>query len=89
MQVYEMSWREFQLRSYGFKRADKAQWVKVREIAYNSLIGSHLDPKKLPKTREKYLPLDAENAIKGVSDERKEMFLKAFKNYLNERKVTV
>jgi hypothetical protein len=89
MQVYEMSWREFQLRSHGFKRADKNQWVKVREIAYNSLIGSHLDPKKLPKTREKYLPLEAEQVSKGVSNERKEMFLQAFKNYLNERKVKV
>jgi hypothetical protein len=89
MQVYEMSWREFQLRSHGFKRADKNQWVKVREIAYNSLVGSHLDPKKLPKTREKYLPLEAEQASKGVSNERKEMFLQAFKNYLNERKVKV
>jgi len=89
MQVYEMSWREFQLRSHGFKRADKNQWVKVREIAYNSLIGSHLDPKKLPKTREKYLPLEAEQATKGVSNERKEMFLQAFKNYLNERKIKV
>tara|TARA_B100000767_G_C19329506_1_gene355068 strand:- start:141 stop:359 length:219 start_codon:yes stop_codon:yes gene_type:complete len=32
-------------------------WEKFREVAFSSLIGSHMDPKKLPKTAEKYLPL--------------------------------
>lgn len=85
MQVYKMSWREFQLRSIGFQRKEKNDWLKVREIAYNSLIGSHLDPKKIPKSKERYMPLDG-NSEKKVSDKQKEMFMNAFKNYLNERK---
>jgi hypothetical protein len=85
MQVYMMSWREFQLRSFGYKRKDRQDWLKVREVAYSSLVGSHLDPKKLPKTKEKFLPLGMEQQ-KRVSDEQKENFLKAFRKYQNERK---
>ncbi|WP_294892652.1 hypothetical protein [Sulfuricurvum sp. MLSB] len=80
-----MSWREFQLRSFGYKRKDRQDWLKVREVAYSSLVGSHLDPKKLPKTKEKFLPLGMEQQ-KRVSDEQKENFLKAFRKYQNERK---
>jgi hypothetical protein len=85
MEVYKMSWREFQLRSIGFQRKEKNDWIKVREIAYNCLIGSHLDPKKLPKTKERYMPLDNKEHPK-ISEKQKNMFINAFKNYLNERK---
>ena len=40
---------------------DKNDWYKVREIAYASLIGSHSDPKKLPKTKNNFIPLDLED----------------------------
>lgn len=80
-----MSWREFQLRSFGYKRKDRQDWLKVREVAYASLVGSHLDPKKLPKTKEKFLPLGTEQKSR-VSDEQKAMFLKAFRKYQDERK---
>ena len=46
---------------------EKNEWYKVREIAYSALIGSHLDPKKLPKTKEKFMPLDGK---KGLTDKQ-------------------
>lgn len=27
-------------------------------MAYASMVGSHLDPKKLPKTKEQFMPLE-------------------------------
>lgn len=36
----------------------KDDWYKVREIAYSALIGSHIDPKKLPKSKDKFMELD-------------------------------
>jgi hypothetical protein len=88
MDVYKMSWREFQLRSYGYSRAEKNDWIKVREIAYNALIGSHLNPKTLPKSKEKYLNLEGGNFNKKkVSDEQRAKFLELTKKWINERKV--
>jgi hypothetical protein len=55
-----MTWAEFCIRQHAYRRMDKNSWYKVREIAYQSMIGSHLDPKKLPKNQEKYIRLEEE-----------------------------
>jgi hypothetical protein len=56
-----MTWAEFLIRQHAYNRIDKNEWYKVREIAYASLIGSHSDPKKLPNSKEKFIPLDDNN----------------------------
>ena len=56
--VYDMTWAEFCIRQYAYRRMDKHSWYKVREIAYSAMIGSHIDPKKLPKTKEKFIPFN-------------------------------
>ena len=33
---------------------------KLRELAWASTIGPHLDPKKLPKSKESFMPLELE-----------------------------
>jgi len=53
-----MSWREYVLRSRDYEKSEKEDWIKVREMAYASMIGSHLDPKKIPKTKEQFMPFD-------------------------------
>jgi hypothetical protein len=53
-----MTWAEFCIRQHAYRRMDKDQWMKVREIAYSALVGSHLDPKKLPKTKNDFIKLD-------------------------------
>lgn len=60
----------------------KAEWYKVREIAYASIIGPSYDPKKIPKTRERFMPLDGK---KDVTDEHKQRFIEAQKKYLREK----
>ena len=60
--VYAMPWAEFLLRAHAYERMETNSWRKVREIAYNSLIGPHADPKKIPNSANKYLPLDDQNA---------------------------
>jgi hypothetical protein len=90
MQVYEMSWREFQLRLMGYKRHELNEWAKVREVAYCSLMGSHANPKKLPKTKEQFMPLDIDKPNKPkVAQWRKEQFLEAYKKWQNERQVKI
>jgi hypothetical protein len=83
-----MSWREFLLRQIGYQREQKNEWYKVREIAYCALVGSHQDPKKLPKNKENFIPLEGQKQKKGVSDDTKQKFIELYKKWQNERKHT-
>ena len=76
-----MSWREFQLRLIGFKRQQKEDWIRTREIAYSSWVGPHI---KLEAnlTKEKFMPLGVGNKNK-VSNAGKEALRKAQLEYEN------
>ena len=77
-----MTWSEFCIRQHAFYRIEKNEWYKVREMAYASLIGSHIDPKKLPKSKDKFIPLDSvNNNVQGVSDVARKAILEAQQQY--------
>lgn len=78
--VYDMTWAEFCIRQHAYHRIEKAEWYKVREIAYASLIGSHMNPKKLPKSKDKFIPLDF-NVSNIKAEKMREILLKAAKTY--------
>lgn len=80
-----MTWAEFLIRQHAYHRIEKNEWYKVREIAFASLIGSHIDPKKLPKSKEKFIPLESEKN-KGLSKEARNAILKAQEQYNNKEK---
>jgi hypothetical protein len=77
-----MTWAEFQIRLFAYKRMDLYDWQKLRELMWTSYIAPHQDPKKMAKRKEAFLPLDGEKQNKvGVSDETKAIFMKEFKKY--------
>ena len=84
--VYDMTFAEFQIRLFAYKRIQLKEWEKVRQIAWSATIGSHQDPKKLPKTIEKFMSLGNEKDKIGVSEDQKTNFLKVYKEYLNQSK---
>jgi hypothetical protein len=53
-----MTWAEFSIRLHAYKRLERKEWYKVREIAYAATVGAHLNPKRLPKTKEQFMPLN-------------------------------
>ena len=78
-----MTWAEFQIRLFAYNRIQKMEWLKLRELAWASLIGSHYDPKKLPKSKDSFMPLDFDKSKSiGVSEEQKSAFIAATKQYL-------
>jgi len=81
-----MTFAEFQIRLFAFQRMELRAWEKVRQIAWSAFIGSHQDPKKMPKSIDKFMSLGGDKPKQGVSEEQKENFLKAYKEYLNHRK---
>lgn len=83
--VYDMSFAEFQIRLFAWKRTEERAWEKVRLLAWYSMTGSHLDPKKLPKSINNFMKLGIDNRQKSrVSDAQKEAFMNAMKEYLKQ-----
>ncbi len=78
-----MTWAEFLIRQFAFRRMDKYSWMKVREIAYQALVGSHMNPKKLPKSKEKFMPLD-DRKQKQLTDKQLEAMRNAQEIYRQE-----
>ena len=53
-----MPWCEYLIKSVAYNRMAKEEWRKFRLVAYNARIGSHLDPKSLPRNEHDFMPID-------------------------------
>lgn len=81
-----MSFAEFQIRLFAWKRTEERLWEKVRLLAWYSMTGSHQDPKKMPKTISQFLPLAIDKQNKtSLSEMQKQRFLEATKEYLKQK----
>ena len=79
--VYDMTWAEFQIRLFAYKRMDLYDWQKLRESMWITYIATHQDPKRMVRRKEQFLPLGNEKATHGVSEEAKQRFLNEFTKY--------
>ena len=84
--VYDMTFAEFQIRLFAYKRMQLRDWEKFRQVAWSALIGSHQDPKKMPKTIDKFMRLDSGQSKSGVSEAEKERFRSVYSEYLKQVK---
>lgn len=83
--VYNMTWAEFQIRLFAYNRMEKKQWFKIRELAWSATIAPHLNPKKMPKSKDAFMRLDNEKSgSSGVSQAQKDAFMVAYEQYLKE-----
>ena len=82
--VYDMTFAEFQIRLFAYKRMEVRDWEKARFIAWSAFVGSHQDAKKMPKTIDKFMSLGGDERKSGVTDAQKERFLQATKEYLKQ-----
>jgi hypothetical protein len=81
-----MTMAEFNIRLFAFKRMKRDEELLFREVGYSALIGSHLDPKKMPKTKQKYWSIGLDNRIdKEQLEHNKKVMLEAYKKYNNGR----
>lgn len=82
--VYDMTWAEFQIRLFAYKRMDLYKWQMQRELMWITYVAPHQDPKKMIKRKEQFLPLGNEKRSSGVSQETKDIFLKEYKKWQEE-----
>jgi len=77
--VYDMTWAEFQIRLFAYKRQDLYKWEMLRELMWVTYIAPHQDVKKMAKRKENFLPLNKDKKVNiGVTEEHKERFLKEY-----------
>lgn len=79
--VYDMTWAEFQIRLFAFKRMELTEAQKLRELMWNIYIAPHLDPKAMAKRKESFMPLPSDRKSGVVSDKMKELFIKEYKKW--------
>ena len=58
--VYDMSWADFRIRLFAYKRMELKEWEKIRFLAYENLKSTQYvmnSKAKIPNSIDKYLPL--------------------------------
>lgn len=86
--LYTMTMAEFNIRLFSFNRQAERQDMLFREVSYYSMIGSHLNPKKLPKTKQQFWALPSEQTMnKERMNRMKEAIIKAREQYNNRNNV--
>jgi hypothetical protein len=89
-EFYEMPWCEFLIKSYAYSRMQEEKLRHTRLIAYSAQIGSHLDPKKLPRSIDQFMRIgsekDSEKSNKNAKfDDMKELFKKRMQEYKSQQ----
>lgn len=89
-EFYEMPWCEFLIKSYAYNRMQEEKLRHTRLIAYSAQIGSHLDPKKLPRSIDQFMPIGNEKkSVKSNKndnfDDMKELFKKRMQEYRSQQ----
>lgn len=74
-----MTWSEFQIRLFSFKRMEVVEFQKLRELMWTVYVAPHLDPKRMDKTKTSFMPLPTDKKnTKGVTEEQKQNFIKEY-----------
>jgi hypothetical protein len=79
-----MTWAEFQIRAHGYNRIQEREDLRAREIAWTALIGSHANPKKLPKTKENFWSIGKKAIV--VNTRMQDAIKKAQEEYFKKKK---
>ena len=80
-----MTWAEFQLRAFAYKRMEEKTDIRVREIAWTSLVAPYQDPKKMPKTKDKFWQIGTKKHS-DMDVRMKEAIENAQREYLEAKK---
>jgi len=80
--VYDMTWAEFRIRLFAYKRMELNEYQKLRELMWTIYTAPHLDYKSMAKRKEQFMPLPSDKKQgSGVSEKMKEIFLNEYKKW--------
>lgn len=75
-----MPWCEYLIKCFAWERMEREKWKHTRLISFESLRGSHVNPKGLPRTVERYMPLKTKVKSK-ITTEQREMYHQRMEEY--------
>jgi hypothetical protein len=75
-----MSWAEFQIRAFAYNRMEERKDLRAREIAWASLIAFHQDPKRMPKSKDRFWSIGKQRG-NIITDGQKRRILEAQKQF--------
>lgn len=79
-----MTWAEFQIRSFAYSRIQDREDIRAREIAWASLISFNVNPKKIPKSKQRFWQIGKEGS--EITDIMRSAIQKAKEKYLKDKK---
>lgn len=81
-----MTWAEFRIRSFAFKRQREWSLQETREIVYEIHKLQYLFGKKQPPKKERFWPItDEERKKPGLTEEQLMAGIEAWREYEKER----
>lgn len=83
-EVKDMTWAEFQLRSFQYWEDQKRENMLFREVAYWNYVSGFAMSKERPKPKNVFWPIEGESN-KKVSDKTLEHFRKIRDQYLKSK----
>ncbi len=86
--VYDMSFAEFQIRLFAWRRCQDREWEKVRTLAWHIEASSIHRSKKMP-AMNKFMPLSIDKegiSSLQITDIQKNALLQATSEYLKNSK---
>ena len=78
-----MSWAEFQIRAYAYQRMQEKKDLRAREVAWSALIAPNADPKKLPRTKDKFWQIGIKETT--ITDDMRERIREAQEKYKKDK----
>ena len=79
-----MTWAEFQIRAYAYLRTQEREDYRAREIAWASLIAFHQDPKRMPKSKERFWQIGKKR--KPVISDKQKAAIRRAKQELKQKR---
>tara|TARA_R110002126_G_scaffold10882_4_gene50005 strand:+ start:892 stop:1137 length:246 start_codon:yes stop_codon:yes gene_type:complete len=81
-----MTMAEFNIRYFALNRIEEKKDLRTREVGFSALVGSHLDPKKLPKSKKEYWGIGVDNVVnRSKKDAMRSAMLNAVNDYNNKK----
>ena len=80
-----MTWAEFQIKAFAYNRMQDREDLRAREIAWASLVAPHINPKKLPKNKERFWSIGKKTS--NVTESMMDAMRKAKEQYEIDKKL--
>lgn len=78
-----MTWAEFRIRSFAFKRLREWEMKMVREVSYEVHTLKYMFGKQSPPKKERYWPIEPKKTV--LTDRQRNRLIQAYQEYKKQK----